>query len=62
MGYDVGMALFYRLLRLKALFGVARWLYVAYRRRKAERTAAPTGTVPSDHTTARSGPYPPTEP
>jgi hypothetical protein len=62
MGYDVGMALFYRLLRLKALFGVARWLYLAYRRRKAERAAAATGIAPTNHSTARSGPYPPTEP
>jgi hypothetical protein len=56
------MALFYRLLRLKALFGLARWLYVAYRQRKARRAAALTGTVGSDHTASRNDPYPPTEP
>ena len=62
MGYDVGMAIFYRLLRLRVLFGIARWLYDAYRQRKARRAAALTGAVPSDHTSSRSGPYPPTEP
>jgi hypothetical protein len=62
MGYDVGMMILYRLLRLRVLFGIARWLYDAYRRRKARRAAALPGAVRTDQTSSGGEPYPPTEP